>query len=82
MILGRVSVTTAEGVPFMSQSLQMLTDNALDVTQLSAAIAVICSQPDIGIQPEFSASALSVYVHMPPLTTIIRIKVKAIRPSS
>src|SRR4029450_13940348 len=40
MILGRMSVTTAEGVPFMSQSLQMLTDNALDVTQLSAAIAV------------------------------------------
>jgi hypothetical protein len=66
----------------MSQGLQMLANNALDVTQLSAAIAVICGQRDVGIQPEFSASALSVYVHMPWLTTIIRVKVKAIRPSS
>jgi hypothetical protein len=32
MILGRVNVTTAEGVPGMSQGLQMLTDDALDVT--------------------------------------------------
>jgi hypothetical protein len=78
MILGRVSVTTAEGVPFISQSLQRLTDNALDVTSFTAAIAVICGQGDIRIEPEFGAPTLSVYVHMSRLTTIIRVKVEAI----
>src|SRR5262245_39202556 len=53
MILGRVSVTTAEDVPYMFQGLQMRTDNALEVTSLSAALAVIGGQRDVGIQPEF-----------------------------
>ena len=32
MRLGRVNVTTAEGVPGMSQGLQLLVEKALDVT--------------------------------------------------
>ena len=57
----------------------MLTHDALDVTSLSAAIAVIGCQCDVGIKPEFGAPVLSVDVHMSRLTTIIRVKVEALR---
>src|SRR2546428_3788288 len=61
--LGRMSVTTADCVPFISQGLQMLTHHALDFTKLSAAIAVVCCQRDVGIKPEFGAPVLAVDVH-------------------
>jgi len=75
----RVSVTTAEAVPFISQGLQMLPHAVLDFPKLSAAIAVVGCQRDVGITPEFGAPVLSVDVHMSRLTAIIRVKVEAIR---
>jgi hypothetical protein len=55
----------------MSQGLQMLTHDALDVTELSTAIPVIGCQCDVGIKPEFSAPVLAVDVHVSRLTAII-----------
>jgi hypothetical protein len=55
----------------MSQGLQMLAHNALDVTQLSTAIAVIGGQGGVGIEPEFGAPVLAVDVHVSWLTAII-----------
>jgi hypothetical protein len=60
----------------------MPTHHALDVTHLSAAIAVVCCQRDVGIKPEYDAPVLLVDVHMARLTAIIRVKVEAIRTNS
>jgi hypothetical protein len=79
-ILGNVRGTTAEGVPFMSQHLQILTDKAFNVTELFTTIAI--SQRDVRIKPELRALVLSIYVHVARLITIVRIEIETIRANS
>jgi hypothetical protein len=55
----------------MSQSLQVFSHDAFNVTQLFSIIAAILSQRHIGIKPELGAPILVVYVHVTWFVTVV-----------
>jgi hypothetical protein len=63
----------------MSQSLQIFSQDAFNITQLFSSLAVIFSQGHIGVEPELCTNVLANYVHMAWLIAVMGIKVEPTR---
>jgi hypothetical protein len=80
--LGSAGVTTTEGIPFISQPLQIFSCDSLNIAEFLTIVAVVISQQHIWIKPELGTLVLSIYVHMTWLNAIVRVKVETVRPNS
>jgi hypothetical protein len=77
LVTARVGVT--ESVPFISQYLQIVVTNPLDVPQLLTVKPIVLSQRYVGVKPELGTQVLPINMGMARLTAVMGIEVEAIR---
>src|SRR5438093_11616704 len=77
-----IASAAAEGIPLISQNLQVLSDNPFELSQLPPAIAVVLRQCNVRIDPKFCTDVLPVNLRVSRLSAVVRVKIETIRAAA